>query len=121
MPNAPRPNTLEHRSQPLLPRSEFVFRMARQVAVAQVLVLFSLLLGMVGFRLTEGLGWLDGFLESAMLLGGMGPVHAPVTQAGKLFDGFYALYAGLVFIGVGGFIMAPFIHRILHRIHLDAK
>src|SRR5262245_43085326 len=95
----------ERASEPLLSRSAFAARMARQVAVAQLLVLFSLVLGMVGFRLTEGLGWLDGFLESAMLLGGMGPVHAPVTSAGKLFDGIFALYSGLVFIGVGGFIL----------------
>jgi hypothetical protein len=95
--------------------------MARQVAVAQILVLFSLLVGMLGFRLTEGMSWLDGFLESAMLLGGMGPVHPPVTTAGKLFDGVYALYAGLLFIGVGGFILAPLFHRILHKVHMDAK
>ena len=121
MPNTARSNDLEHLSQPLLPRSAFVMRMAQQVAVAQILVLFSLVLGMVGFRLTEGLGWLDGFLEAAMLLGGMGPVHAPVTAAGKLFDGVFALYAGLVFIGVGGFILAPLFHRILHKIHVEAK
>jgi len=121
MPRHARSGDLEHRSQPLISTSEFAFRMARQVAVAQILVLFSLLIGMLGFRLTEGLGWLDGFLESAMLLGGMGPVHSPVTPAGKLFDGFYALYAGLVFIGVGGFVLAPLFHRILHRIHADAN
>jgi hypothetical protein len=95
--------------------------MAHQVAVAQVLILISLVFGMIGYRLTEGLGWLDGFLEAAMLLGGMGPVHAPVTAAGKLFDGFFALYAGLVFIGVGGFILAPLFHRILHKLHAEAK
>ena len=121
MPKTADSNNLERASQPLLPRSAFVMRMAQQVAVAQVLVLFSLLLGMVGFRLTEGLGWLDGFLEAAMLLGGMGPVHVPVTAAGKLFDGLFALYAGLVFIGVGGFILAPLFHRVLHKIHVEAK
>lgn len=121
MPNTGRSNDLEHRSQPLLSPSDFAIRMAHQVAVAQVLVLISLVIGMVGFRLTEGLGWLDGFLESAMLLGGMGPVHVPVTAAGKLFDGVFALYAGLVFIGVGGFILAPLFHRILHKIHAEAK
>jgi hypothetical protein len=121
MPNTARSNDLAHPLRPLLSPSAFALQMARQVAVAQVLVLFSLLVGMIGFRLTEGLSWLDGFLESAMLLGGMGPVHAPVTTAGKLFDGFFALYAGLVFIGVGGFILAPLFHRILHKIHADTK
>jgi hypothetical protein len=115
------PDDLERVSQPVLSPTAFALRMARQVAVAQILVAFSLVLGMVGFRLTEGLGWLDGFLESAMLLGGMGPVHAPMTPAGKLFDGIFALYAGLVFIGVGGFILAPLFHRVLHKLHADAE
>jgi hypothetical protein len=121
MPDARVSGWYEHRSQPLLSTTEFAYRVARQVAVAQVLVAFSLVLGMIGFRLTEGLGWLDGFLESAMLLGGMGPVHAPVTPAGKLFDGLFALYSGLVFIAVGGFILAPLFHRILHRLHAEAE
>jgi hypothetical protein len=120
MPDARLPRWYEHRSQPLITTTEFALRVVRQIAVAQVLVAFSILLGMVGFRLTEGLGWLDGFLESAMLLAGMGPVHVPVTTAGKLFDGLFALYSGLVFIAVGGFILAPLFHRILHRLHADA-
>jgi hypothetical protein len=120
MPDARAPRWYEHRSQPVISDTEFALRVARQAAVAQLLVAFSLVLGMVGFRLTEGMGWLDGFLESAMLLGGMGPVHPPVTPAGKLFDGLFALYSGLVFIAVGGFILAPLFHRILHRLHADA-
>src|SRR5690349_20235031 len=94
-------------------------RVLRHVAIAQVFVAGSILVGMLGYRLTEGLGWIDGFLESAMLLGGMGPVHAPVTAAGKIFDGFFALYAGLLFIAVGGFVLAPVLHRVLHRFHVD--
>lgn len=113
-------NDFERASEPLLSRSAFALRMARQIAVAQILVAFSLGIGMVGFHITEGLGWLDGFLESAMLLGGMGPLHTPVTSAGKFFDACFALYSGLVFIGVGGFILAPLFHRILHRLHADA-
>jgi hypothetical protein len=52
-----------------------------------------------------------------MLLGGMGPVDAPHTDGGKLFAGIYALYAGLVFIVVAGLILAPLVHRIMHKFH----
>ena len=109
----------ESACEPMLTPREFFFRLLRHVAIAQVFVAASLILGMIGFRLTEGLGWTDGFLEAAMLLGGMGPVHAPVTEAGKLFDGVFALYAGLLFIAVGGFVLAPVLHRVLHKLHLD--
>jgi hypothetical protein len=59
----------------------------------------------------------DAFLNASMLLGGMGPVDAPRTSAGKLFAGIYALYAGLVFLVIVGIILAPIVHRILHRFH----
>ena len=32
-----------------------------------------------------------------------------------------ALFSGLVFIGVLGLLLAPFIHRVMHRLHMDYK
>ena len=55
-----------------------------------------------------------------MLLGGMGPVDDPKTDGGKLFAGFYALYAGLAFLVVAGLLLAPVVHRVLHRLHWEA-
>jgi hypothetical protein len=55
----------------------------------------------------------------ASLLGGMGPVNPPQTDVGKLFAGFYALYAGLVFIVMAGLVFAPVFHRLLHKFHWD--
>ena len=48
---------------------------------------------MTGYCCFEHLAPLDAFLNTAMLLGGMGPVNPPVTDAGKLFAGLFALYA----------------------------
>lgn len=89
-------------------------------AVVALTVLFlSLIIGMAGYEHYEQLSWRSAFLNAAMLLGGMGPVDAPVTNAGKLFAGVYALYAGLVFIIVAGLILAPVVHRIMHKFHWD--
>jgi hypothetical protein len=109
----------EPRTQPLISPRHFVRRIGWHVGASLGVVGVSLFLGMAGFHLTEGLGWLDGFLQSAMLLGGMGPTSTLTTEAGKLFAGLYALYCGLVFIVVAGLIIAPVIHRILHRLHWD--
>jgi hypothetical protein len=95
----------------------FVRRVAGHLAVAFAVVLGSLGLGMCGYHRFEHLTWLDAFLNAAMLLGGMGPVESPATRAGKLFAGFYALYAGLVFLVVVGLIGAPVFHRLLHKFH----
>jgi hypothetical protein len=67
----------EPKTQPLLPRKQFLQRILRHAAVAFVLLLFSLLLGMAGYAYFESLPWRDAFLNAAMLMGGMGPVDAP--------------------------------------------
>ena len=96
--------------------------MLAHAGVALTLIGISLLAGMIGYAHYEHMSWLDAFLNSAMLLGGMGPVKTEDLSApGKLFAGMYALYAGLVFIVVMGIILAPVIHRILHRFHWAEK
>jgi hypothetical protein len=74
---------------------------------------------MAGYMHYEHLAPLDAFLDTAMLLGGMGPVHIPVSDAGKLFAGCFALYAGIVFIATAALLLGPVAHRVLHRFHLD--
>ena len=85
--------------------------------LAMSLVGISLFAGMMGYRHYEQMSWLDAFLNSAMLLGGMGPVKTELSAPGKLFAGLYALYAGLLFIAVMSIILAPVVHRVLHRFH----
>lgn len=109
----------EHSAQPLLSRRQFLRRLAQSSGFALALVAGSLLIGMVGYHLLEGLSWIDAFLNASMLLGGMGPVNAPVTYGGKLFAGLYALYCGLVVILVTGVLLAPVAHRFLHKFHLQ--
>jgi hypothetical protein len=111
----------EHRRTPLLPVRLYYIRLAQHAALAVAILLVSLGAGMAGYAYFERLGWRDAFLNSAMLLGGMGPVDAPQTPGGKLFAGFYALYAGLVFLATGGILLAPIMHRLLHRFHLEER
>ncbi len=107
----------EHRTTKPLPTRQFLRRLALHTAVALVLVAVSLVLGMLGYARFEHLAWRDAFLNSAMLLGGMGPVDAPRTADGKVFAGVYALYCGLVFLIAAGVLFAPLLHRLLHHFH----
>ena len=104
-----------------IPVSRFLKRSLGHFAVAALLVFLSLRFGMWGYEHYEGLSSRDAFLNTAMLLGGMGPVNPPQTPAGKLFAGWFALYAGLVFLVVAGLILAPLVHWILHRLHWDGE
>jgi hypothetical protein len=87
---------------------------------ASGLVFGSLLIGMAGYAHFESLACRDAFLNAAMLLGGMGPVESPQTAGGKLFAGAYALYSGLMFVVATGIVLAPVVHRLLHKFHWDA-
>ena len=111
----------EHKRHPPLPRPHFLRRLLLHILASAALVLLSLGIGMEGYWYFEGLAWRDAFLNAAMLLGGMGPVDAPKSAAGKLFAGCYALYAGLVFLITAALVFTPILHRVLHRFHWDDK
>ena len=111
----------ERRGERVLPFGAFVWRVIRHVGVAVVVVATSLFGGILGYVHFERLRWLDGFLNAAMLLGGMGPVESPQTSGGKVFAGLYALYAGMVFLVVAGIVLAPVVHRVLHKFHWDEE
>lgn len=111
----------ESRTDTPLPRLGFARRLVRHLLAALSLLAASLGVGMLGYSHFEHLSAVDAFLNAAMLLGGMGPVDAPVTVGGKLFAGAYALYAGLVFIVSAALIFTPIVHRVLHRFHWSTE
>jgi hypothetical protein len=108
----------EHQSAPLLPRPLFVRRVVRTTALGVAFLALGLGCGMVGYRITEGMSWVDAFANASMILSGMGPVSTLQTKAGKIFAGCYALFSGFAFITVAGVILGPFVHRIFHRFHM---
>ena len=108
----------EHRSEPLLPLRHFWWRFGRHLAASLLVVAVALGIGTVGYH-RSGFAWIDAFLNASMLLGGMGPIGDLPTTNGKLFASFYALFAGLVFIAISGILLAPILHRLMHRLHLD--
>jgi len=110
----------EHRRTPPLTMGQFLRRMAFHGGVALLVIAGSLLIGMFGYGHWEPMGVRDAFLNSAMLLSGMGPVKTEgLSEPGKLFAGLYALYSGIVFIAVMGILLAPVVHRVMHRFHWD--
>ncbi len=80
-----------------------------------------LLLGVLLYHYVEHLPWPDAFLNAAMLLGGMGPVDRLQTTAGKWLAGAYALGAGLFVIVAAGVLLAPVMHHVLQRFHIDER
>ena len=107
--------------EPLASRTVFRRRLIDSGTLGFWLVTGSLAIGMAGYMTFENLGVVDAFLNAAMILSGMGPVHNPQTTGGKIFAGFYALYSGFAVLGIAAVILAPVVHRILHRYHLGER
>ena len=112
---------LEHYSQPMATPAEFARRMVRYSLITAGIILFSLILGILGYHYFESLSWIDSLLNASMILGGMGPVNSLQTPAGKLFASFYALYSGIILLASVGILMTPVFHRFLHHFHLELE
>jgi hypothetical protein len=111
----------ERRHDQLAPVPVFVKRLIASLAIALALIAFALAIGIVGYHTLGKLGWVDSLLEASMILGGMGPVSILTSDGVKIFASLYALFSGLVFIGVMGIVLAPVVHRFLHKFHVDEK
>lgn len=109
----------ESRQSNLAPRAVFIRRVLQCLLAGALIIGFSLAIGMWGYWHFENLNCLDAYLNAAMILSGMGPLHNPVRSGGKFFAGTYALYSGLVVILVTGIIFAPVVHRLFHHFHLE--
>jgi hypothetical protein len=107
----------EHHSQPLIPHTAWLLRLIKSLQQAVGIIAASLLVGILGYHFVGGIGWIDSFLEAAMILSGMGPVSAMQNDAVKVFAAFYALLSGFVLLSSFGLVMAPVLHRFLHHFH----
>lgn len=111
----------ERRKQPLLSRAEFSKRVGRHGLVAFGVLIFGLGIGVLGYHLFAHLNWIDSLLNASMILGGMGPVDPLSTNPAKIFASLYALFSGLAFVGIVSVLLAPFVHRMLHRFHAEER
>lgn len=101
------------------PHRFFFKRLIRSIILALSLVALSLFIGMWGYHYFESLNWLDSYINAAMILSGMGPLSAPKTDAGKLFEGTYALFSGIIFILSVGIIFAPVLHHFFKQFQIE--
>lgn len=111
----------ESRHEQLAPVNVYVQRIIASLAIGLGLILVALLIGIFGYHLLAGFGWIDSLLEASMILGGMGPVNQLPNDAAKVFASIYALFSGLILIALMGIILSPVAHRVMHKFHVDEK
>lgn len=96
-------------------------RLWRNAGWALGIIAVALAVGMAGYMTLGHMDAVSAFANSAMILSGMGPLDldAMSSFSAKLFEGFYALLSGLLFFAVAGFALAPALHHILRKFHLE--
>jgi hypothetical protein len=112
----------EHFSEPLLSKAQFRRRQIKNIGRGLFWILVVLTSGALGYRYyLHGASMVDSFQAAAMILSGMGPDAHPETSGGKIFATIYALFSGLFYPAVLGYMAAPRIHRSLHKFHLKDR
>lgn len=89
------------------------------MAISVVVIGICLGIGVVGYRVFAGLGWVDALLNASMILTGMGPVDPMTTTGAKIFASAYAVFSGVAFLTIVAVLFAPVVHRFLHRFHIE--
>ena len=110
---------LEKRHQPIASPQVFSQRLLFNGLLALGTIIVALAIGMTGYMGLEGMGFIDAFVNSAMILSGMGPMGELQHDSTKIFAGFYAIVCGLLIFAVAGLLLVPVFHRILHDFHVD--
>ena len=109
----------EKKNEELLDRKQFILRFLWHLLAALLIIAVTLFIGALGHIYFEGIPFHDAFLNTALIIGGIGTTVMPASIAGKLFFAAYGIFVGLIFAAVVGVSLAPVIHRIVHRMHLD--
>ncbi|MEZ5886291.1 MAG: hypothetical protein R3D56_05375 [Paracoccaceae bacterium] len=107
------------RTRPLPSRAAFLRRAAGFILLAGIFLLLSLGLGVLGYHVCSGLGWIDSLLNASMILTGMGPVDEMPDDGAKIFASAYAIFSGAVYPAMTALILYPFLHRMLVILHLQ--
>lgn len=107
-------------SAPLASRKIFRRRIKRSGSLAILVFTIAISIGMTGYHFIAELNWVDSFLNAAMILSGMGLFSDLDSNAAKIFAGCYALFSGITFLSSMAIFMAPVVHRILHKLHIDS-
>jgi hypothetical protein len=113
----------ENKKQKLATKKVFRVRILKNVLIAFIVMIVSLFLGIIGYKITvPEFDWYDSLLNASMILSGMGPLidaNIILTKSAKVFASFYALFSGITFLSTFGIIVAPALHRFFHKLHMD--
>jgi hypothetical protein len=110
---------MEHFNEEMAGAGKFLLRVIRFQVVAGFMLLAGLAPGVLGLSLLEGLALHDALLNCLSMLGAVDIPYPPGTLGGLYFTALYGVFLDSIFLVSVGIILAPFVHRLLHRCSLE--
>jgi len=109
----------ENKKNPLISRKHFRKRMLYHFLLALALVLLSLSIGVAGHIYFDDMSFTRALVASTTLMSGLGLSVLPESINGQFFASLYGIVCGYIYIATSSIVIAPIVHRIHHKFHLD--
>ena len=109
----------ENKNTPLISKRMFRRRMIYHVLAALSLFLVALAIGVAGHMEFDSMPFTKALVASVTLISGLGLSVFPETTVGQLFASFYGILSGYIYIMTSSIVIAPILHRLLHKFHLS--
>lgn len=110
---------MEKFSHQLLTLDKFLLRVGRFFLQAMGIFLLGIIPGIIGFMLIEDRTFAEATMNAVSMAGSQGVHFPPLSTAGKYFIALYGFFLQAVFFVALGVLISPFVHRLIHRWHLD--
>ncbi|MDO6446853.1 hypothetical protein Q4493_13820 [Colwellia sp. 1_MG-2023] len=107
----------EHVKQDVISFKQFIYRLFRYFIFASIFLLLGLIPGILGFLFIENLLFIEACINALSLLGGLDSPYPLISHFGKVFTAIYSLFIETVFLLSSATLLAPIIHRIIHKMH----
>lgn len=106
---------------PKTPISSFFHHFIRNLILGTIILAFILLVGILGYRHFENIGWIDSYTNAAMIVSGVGTLNNPQTKEGKIFVATYSIMGGASFLLVVAVVFAPIFHWVFRHIKVEDR
>jgi hypothetical protein len=103
------------------PFKDFLKHFTRNFSIGITAGFVILFIGMIGLRYLEGNSWSDAYVNSAMIVSGVGTLTNPKTESGKLFVGTYSIIGGGSFLLIVAVVFAPIFHWFFRQVHVEDR
>ncbi len=103
------------------PIHSFVRHFLRNLVLGSAILILILFIGLIGYRYFENTGWIDSYVNAAMIVSGVGTLTDPKTTEGKIFVGTYSILGSASFLLVVAVVFSPVIHWLFRQVKVEDR